>query len=484
MIMRAKISAVCLALFLFGVVPAGATATVVTVSGRKLMVAGVAFTIKGVCYSPTPAGSSTSYNWYADASIYKNDFALLKAMGVNTIRVYGAANMTAEFLDAADQKGIHVIMGYWVDASKVGVAASETAMVNEFATMINKWKAYPAVLLWMFGNEVDANVSSKSHWYTLLNTACVRAHAEDANHPVGTVNQEITEIGDASVKADTTTLSALDIWGINLYRGSSFGNAFSVMSGTSTGKAYFISEWGCDAYNGVTGAEDRTLQNKYIKSQWAEIAANLSADGKSCSGGTVFEWSDEWWKGDSTAGNVGTIGGGGVNGNSVQDTSADWQNPHGEAGEDPNMNEEWWGIVGIAKNTNDRTLRPAYYALQQAWYVPTSSVDTVDGIINPNIIFQGEIHSFPNPFRAGIDDTTIKIVVSGSPDITVEIFDLSGKKVCSISDSVTIGYQRLFLWRGKDSDNETVTAGLYICKITAKIEGREEIKFRKIAVAK
>ncbi|MGA2090853.1 MAG: T9SS type A sorting domain-containing protein, partial [Endomicrobiales bacterium] len=388
-------------------------------------------------------------------------------------------------LDAAAKNGIYVIMGYEVNHSSVGITADGAAMVSDFVSMVHTWKNHPAVLMWMFGNEVadptGDNSSFKSMWYPLLNTACQNAHAEDGAHPVGTASKDIFDIGNASFFANDASLPALDIWGINVYRGLSFGNTFSVMGGTSTSKAYFFSEWGCDAYNGVKGAEDELMQSTYIQSQWSEISAALATKGTSCVGGTVFEWNDEWWKGDSIAGQMYTIGMGGVHGPSVQDTSSDWTNPLYV--EDPNMNEEWWGLVGIAPNSTTRRLRLAYYALQTAWLVPVPG-QTINGVTNPAVIFQDEIHSFPNPFRAVSDFTTIKIVVSGAPDLTVEIFDLLGHKVCGLPNIIASGSERLIEWRGTDSNNQALTAGLYICKVTANIVGREEVKFRKIVIAK
>ncbi|MEM2875220.1 MAG: hypothetical protein QW567_04310, partial [Candidatus Hadarchaeales archaeon] len=64
--------------------------TVVTVSGRQLLVNGSPFTVRGACYSPTPAGNGPDFFWWADPDIYENDFENLRSMGANTIRTYNA----------------------------------------------------------------------------------------------------------------------------------------------------------------------------------------------------------------------------------------------------------------------------------------------------------------------------------------------------------------------------------------------------------
>lgn len=458
----------CCSLLAASVLPARAA---VTVDGRTLLVNGAPYTIKGVCYDPIPVGygvgpNSAHYPWESTPALYNGDFALLKEMGVNTIRLYDAVNMSAGFLDAADAHGIKVIMGYHVEDSEVD--PPDAAMLDGFVSMIRAWKNHPAVLMWMFGNEV-IYPSSSSHadkvaWYSCLNTACAMAHAEDSSHPVGTAHQGIGDIG--SVYADSTTLSGLDVWGINVYDGPSFGNTFAVMAASTT-KPYFFTEWGSDAYNGLVSAEDERMQSDCVAAQWGEIAANLAVNGKTCSGGTVFEWSDEWWKNWSDTGAD----------DPKHDTIADWTNTDYS---DPGMQEEWWGIVAITSGTTQRRLRLAYYALQDAWN-PTVSSTTSAGA-NPALIIQGPVHSYPNPFRAGADAATIKITVNGTPEITAEIYELTGRKVCSLRDITVIGDERVLRWRGADSEGDTVPAGLYICKITAKSGGREETKFRKIAV--
>lgn len=464
--MRRKALLAWCALLAAAVVPARAA---VTVEGRNLLVDGAPYTIKGVCYQPTPVGYNNTtavYAWWNDAPLYTADLALLKAMGANTVRVYDGTNMSAGFLDAASAQGIRVVMGYYVDPAKIN--PPDTAMMDGFVSMIQTWKSHPAVLMWMFGNEViyplSASNSDKTAWYTCLSSACVRAHAEDSAHPVGTAHQGIGDIG--SVYADSTTLSALDVWGINVYDGPSFGNTFAVMAASTT-KPYFFTEWGADAYNSLVSAEDERMQSECVAAQWGEIAANLAVNGKTCSGGTVFEWSDEWWKNWSDTGAD----------DPNHDIIADWTNTDYS---DPGMQEEWWGIVAITSGTTTRRLRLAYYALQDAWNPPASSTTTARA--NPALIIQGPVHSYPNPFRAGADAATIEITVNGTPEITAEIYELTGRKVCSLRDITISGDDRILRWGGADSEGDTVPAGLYVCKITAKAGGREETKFRKIAV--
>src|SRR5580704_2695455 len=78
-----------------------AAPTVVSVSGRRLLVNGQPFTIQGVDYSPTPVGDTVQnpstncsgpYQWWTDNPTYTADFPLIAQLGANTIRTYSLLN--------------------------------------------------------------------------------------------------------------------------------------------------------------------------------------------------------------------------------------------------------------------------------------------------------------------------------------------------------------------------------------------------------
>ncbi len=123
--------------------PLAAAPTLVTVSGRQLLVDGQAFTVQGVNYSPvtvgatlgTPTASCIAYAWWEDQAAYTIDFPLIKRMGANTIRAYGILNDTSPSavaqvraaLDEAYEQGLFVIMNYFpqsiCESSRCGTAS-------------------------------------------------------------------------------------------------------------------------------------------------------------------------------------------------------------------------------------------------------------------------------------------------------------------------------------------------------------------------
>jgi len=154
---------------------------------------------------------------------------------------------------------------------------------------------------------------------------------------------------------------SVDFWGLNIYRGVSFGNLFSQWS-SITAKPMFFSEYGTDAYHStfldiLDGAEDEPAQAAYNRGLWKEIMANLSAlklPGV-CLGGTVFEWDDEWWKARAEDG-----------------ASGDVQENLGYFGGQPDSfaNEEWFAIVAV-----DRRLRQSYAYFQSDFEAITPPLD-------------------------------------------------------------------------------------------------------------
>lgn len=330
----------------------------VRINRCQLTVNGSPFVIKGVCYSPTPVGQSVEYgySWWSDSGTYTYDFPLLKEMGANTIRTYSSLKATRDALDAAYSNGIYVIMGYWVDwNADFSRFSVRRKIMEDFIFMVNKWKNHPAVLMWAFGNEVNSHVESdRSCWYTLLQEVSQAAHREEGPnyHPVITIEDEIGTIGSHLYGSDDVSLSSLDAWGVSSYRGCSFGTLFSDYR-SKTKKPLILAEWGCDALDARTQEENQYEQSRCIESLWEEIEANLGPTGR-CLGGTVFEWSDEWWK----AGDP-----------SVHNKTASWASAgyYDYVPGQNNINEGWWGITAISPISYVKTPRLAYYVLKKLW---------------------------------------------------------------------------------------------------------------------
>jgi len=78
------------------------------------------------------------------------------------------------------------------------------------------------------------------------------------------------------------------------------------------------------------------------------------------------------------------------------------------------------------------------------------------------------LQNFPNPFNPG---TTIGFVLPEQADVTIEIFDIMGRRVRtllrnSFAASGTSAYTKA--WDGRDDQGRAVATGVYICRMSAR----------------
>lgn len=326
----------------------------VQIKGRKLLVDGKPFFIKGVAYQPTPIGYGVAeYDIFSDANIYSCDFKLLRNMHCNTIRTWAKVT-SREFLDAAYNNGqnpIYVIMGIWINPYILDYSnpLDRQKVIKEFEEYLKKFKDHSAVLMWAIGNEQNTWYKGDiSFWYSLVNDmAKVAFRIEGENyHPVTTPNGSIDNIGDASKNADDNTMNYLDLWGANVYRGDTFGNLFAAYRPKSQ-KPLWISEYGSPSWDYLKRGDENIVEDpqtlklfciqSYVAERlWDEMVANSDV----CCGGTIMAYSDEWWK----AGNP-----------SAHDTQD---------------GVEWYGVMSVEKNGDKPDImhpRKVYYTLQEKW---------------------------------------------------------------------------------------------------------------------
>lgn len=337
--------------------------SIVRVIGRQLLVqkrmpCGILtnpfpYIIKGFNWSPASI-ATTSIKSSRQEAMYKwasYDFGLIKGCNANTIRVYMDCGTNVlkykPVLDKLYKNGMMVIM-------TVDDAVND---INNLRLIVNLYKNHPAILFWSIGNEWNINLYYGKYSNIMTSADSTESAARlikslDANHPVATCYGDLTV---PSLPGTGTivysTCPSIDIWGLNIYRGSSFGQLWSQWNSISS-KPVYISEFGTDAFNtslinwpNIYGSIDEAIQRDWNHNLWIEIVANLTSSdtSKSCLGGTFFEWNDEWWK---------------VNPTGQQDKGG-WNGPF----PDNYGNEEYFGTVSI--DSNYRTPRLTYYKVME-----------------------------------------------------------------------------------------------------------------------
>jgi hypothetical protein len=116
---------------------------------------------------------------------------------------------------------------------------------------------------------------------------------------------------------------------------------------------------------------------------------------------------------------------------------------------------------------------------------------TADITVNTSLVdpIAGEVSNYPNPFKAGVEKTTIAYLLVEPTDVTVKIYTLMGDLVTSKSfrqgsPGAVANSMNVFLWDGRNDKGDTVGNGGYICAVDAVINKAKKKMIRKIAVLK
>lgn len=358
-------------------------------SGYRLEANGKPVFINGMNWDYFPIGTNFTYSlWTQSDAVIKGaldyEMPLLKNMGVNVIRQY--TGVPARWIQYIyETYGIYTMLnhsfgrygltlnGVWNPNTDYSNPVVRTLLLKEVKEMTESYKNTPGVLLFLLGNENNyglfwrgaetENIPMKDRkstqgaypMYKLFNEAAKEMKGLDNGHPVAICNGDVLFMD--IIKEECKDV---DILGINVYRGASFGDLFETVK-KEYDKPVLLSEFGADAYNTKDNKEDQDFQARILLSNWKEIYANASGLGKAGNslGGFTFQFSDGWWKTGQTTGLE------------EHDVAASWSNGGYQndfvQGEN-NMNEEWFGICAKGP-TNERGIyqlfpRAAYYTLK------------------------------------------------------------------------------------------------------------------------
>jgi len=349
------------------------------------------FLIKGVGYSPTPVGKGYDYDFFSDPNKpWLVDGKLMKEAGINCVRIYSPGEdleKVKEFVRSMYEKyGIYTLMSDWLglwDYPRANYSdqAFKDMTMRRILKVAEALKDEEGFLLWILGNENNYTFSGKiGFWtsaeiekiaeprqkqirkaeiyYTFINDLAKEIKKIDSIHPVTLGNGE-----DGFLRVASGICKDIDALSIIIYRGKRFGNIFNNIR-NSFDKPILLSEFGCDSYNAHKDFEDQEVQSEFLLSQWEDLYSNTAFSGienGNALGGVVFEWSDEWWKYNESY----------EDGWPIHNKEADWS--HGAyyydimAKDNLNMNEEWFGIVGLSEEITDglnkRLPKKSYYDL-------------------------------------------------------------------------------------------------------------------------
>ncbi|MBU2446266.1 MAG: carboxypeptidase-like regulatory domain-containing protein [Bacteroidetes bacterium] len=299
--------------------------------------------VKGAAYSIMPIGNKPITSKLEDRSIQ-----YLKNMSANTIRTYGGASKP--MLQKMAANNIRVIVGFWVNTDyDLSKSTIRQKVKDDFMKMVIDLKDSPGVLMWNLGNEQNYQNGNNSYWYSLIQELAILAYNIEGEkyHPVCGSNGKFYNIGSPSMSADDASLTYMDLWASNIYE-FDFSGSFASYR-TKTKKTVVLTEWGIDALDNRAKIEYEDVQATHDSLNWTQILKASDI----CVGGTVFEFTDEWWK-------------------DKDPYSHDYGGYATSAHPDGYSNEEWWGVIAVTPDTNGDGLdewraRKVYYTLQKLW---------------------------------------------------------------------------------------------------------------------
>lgn len=359
----------------------------------QLLVNNKPFLIKGITYAPTKVGQGpdnhTLTNWMQEDTAFKafvdknlnneqdddeaaeGDFAIMKDMGVNTLRIYDHPDrpLQKEMLRKMhEQYGFMVLMGNLIGKYAVGSGASWNEgtdyenpdhikhMLDDVKRMVMEFKDEPYVLMWLLGNENNYGVASNADkkpdaFYKFVNEVALMIKSIDPNHPVAICNGDVLFLDKLNKYAPD-----IDAIGANLYRGDYGFGSFWQQIAEQFDKPAFVTEYGAPAFGGqhMTYEEAQEEQAAYHRGNWLDILYNSAGyeEGYGNSiGGVAFAWVDEWWKNYEPA---------------KHDTKADAVGPFVGG----YYFEEWFGLFGQGDGKHSpylREPRKVYYTYRELW---------------------------------------------------------------------------------------------------------------------
>ncbi len=168
------------------------------------------------------AAATASETWRGAA--FEGDrasLALLAEAGAKVVRTYRASD--AWVLDEAQQLGMKVVMGLWLEHPRHGFdyadAAALRAQEETVLETVVRYRDHPALLAWGVGNEIETGVADPLPLWREVDRLAGLIEQLDPNHPT------LMVVADTGMDAFRTLAGCcpnVDLLGINVYAGAVF----------------------------------------------------------------------------------------------------------------------------------------------------------------------------------------------------------------------------------------------------------------------
>lgn len=341
----------------------------ITLNGEPFVIKGMNYSPVPIGVAPGDGPPYGDYFVPAYANVWKPDIDKMRQAGINVIKLYagdpdlnwkapGSGGNWKDFLDYCYNGGtkpIYVVMFSYTQGGRIAAGGDDlNNYIRHYDELVKSTIRHPAVFGYMVGNEIFDGVTGNPQFWTNFGKLIDAAHGAGLSRGqnpflMTATNDNFTpantwpaiKLGEQSGK-----LSHLDAWSINVYRGPEFGGSgnsvftqyLDLVNSLAVKKPLIFGEWGTPHTTrpapGPYGTEcisplknldevsasdmgqgqpyyDAQPVARFLNTQWNTIKTNLMAeDNQVCVGGFIFDWCDEYWKGNNKSVQIG-----GPNGN-------------------------------------------------------------------------------------------------------------------------------------------------------------------------
>ena len=252
----------------------------VRTDGKFLCLAGSRFLVKGTTYGtfvPSPRGDQ-----FPEARRIEQDFTLMAAHGLNTVRTYTVPSRT--LLDQAAAHGLHVMVGLpWMQhVAFLDDRALTRQIRHDLVAAVRHLAGHPAALMFAIGNEIPASI--------------VRWHGvERIEHFLAEICDELRNVAPDALltyvnypPTEYLDLPFLDVCAFNVYLHDETAQRsyLARLQHLAGSRPLLLAEAGADSlHHGEDGQARLTAMQ--VRAAFAEGAC----------GAVAFAWTDDWWRG-------------------------------------------------------------------------------------------------------------------------------------------------------------------------------------------
>ena len=84
--------------------------------------------------------------------------------------------------------------------------------------------------------------------------------------------------------------------------------------------------------------------------------------------------------------------------------------------------------------------------------------------VNDSPAYAAQLHAWPNPFNP---EVSLSFALAQPQRVKLEVFNVRGRKVCTLADECLEAGQHTLVWHGRDDAGRALATGVYFCRLTA-----------------